>query len=198
MKRYVFSLTKKEAAHFCIRAFWEQQRMRAFQWAMVLVIALIDLWIVPWAGITVFGMVLLILLVALLRNISVMGKDLCGKPQAMWVEDGILKVERSGYGEILGSSIGVVRVTKDLLMLGIYQAKKQIVWYAMPNRVFLDEREREAFLASLRKEPLPDRGQESKTEGETQEGTFVWQENRTVLCFSGFFSGSMKKNGHSF
>lgn len=186
MKRYTFSLTKKEAAEFCIRAFWEQQRMRAFQWIVVLAIALIDIRVMPWAGIMVFGMIFLILFIALFRYISVMGKDLCEKPQVMWVENGILKVERSGYGEIMGSSISVIRITRHLLMLGLYQAKKQIAWYPMPLRVFGDVQEREAFLAFLREEPLTGKEREQVTEERAHVSQQKQQADGSVL-FRFFF-----------
>ena len=85
--------------------------------------------------------------------------NLYGKTRTMWVEAGLLKVDGGIYGEMPCSSIQVIRKTGNLLMLGIYQAKKRLAWYPMPLRVFSDRQDMDEFLKMIQY-PLASYGQD--------------------------------------
>ncbi len=149
MKKYSFHLTKQETMEFCIRALWEQQRLRPAPWLLMLLICILEcIWSLR-IGLLIVVFWLLLLAVIIGRNYALFKKNLCEKGRTIWVENGMLKQEAELYGEIPCANIREIRVTPHLLMLGYYQAKKQPAWYSMPLRVFADRQEREAFVASI-------------------------------------------------
>lgn len=149
VKQYHFQLTKKETFEFCLRAVWEQQRLQALKWFLIAAICVLEMFLTPWVGGLVVLAILLLIGAVIWRNYSLMKKSLHEKTRVMWVENGMLKVELDIYGEIPCSSIEAVRETKNLLMLGHFQAKKRLAWYPMPLRVFESKQEKEAFLRSI-------------------------------------------------
>lgn len=152
MKRYSFQLTKKEVLEFSVRAVWEQERLRPLLWLFIAALCVLELFLLPRTGVMVTLAVLLMLAGTVCYNFYVFKRELCEKTRTVWVEDGMLKVEFGSYGEAPCSGFKVVRVTKNLLMLGHFQAKKRLAWYVLPLRVFEGPQEREAFLEQIRRE----------------------------------------------
>lgn len=150
MKRYSFCLTKKEVWEFCLRAVWEQQRLRPAPWIFILAVCVLEMLVSLRAGVLMAVLFFLLMAAVIRRNYSLMKKELLGKPRVIWVEDGMLKVETDAHGEVPCSSIQVIRVTGHLLMLGHFQGKKRLAWHMVPLRVFESAGEQEAFLASFR------------------------------------------------
>ena len=153
MKKYSFQMTKEEVREFCIRAIWEQMLIRRFMWLLAL--ASLALTYVLEAWIEMLGIVIvapLAFAAFIVWNNSVMKERLCGKTRTMEVEEGMLKLVTEGelYSEIPCSSFTEVRMTRHLLMLGLRQGPKLIAWYPIPLRVFVDERERDSFVESVR------------------------------------------------
>ncbi len=131
MKKYSFNMTKKEIMEFSVRIMLEQMRLQLVAWLGMLAICVLETLVVNWFGLffVVFFIGLIVLMVC--RNYSWVNKNLNGKTRIMWVEGGLLKVDGDVYGEISCASIQVIRKTKNLLMLGTYQAKKRLAWYPM-------------------------------------------------------------------
>lgn len=170
MKKYSFCLTKQENLEFCLKSFWEQQRLRSYSWLPVLIIVVLEcIWFWQY-GLILLAFLVLVVAALLGYNYNALKKNLCEKMRCMWVEDGMLKVESEVYGEVPLSTITRIRLTRHLLLLGYYQAKRQPVWYPMPLRVFADQQEREDFLASIRN-PV----RHPKTEADVAPG---WEETQ--------------------
>lgn len=148
MKKYGFSLTKKEIFEFSIRAVLEQMRLNIVVWLFALAVLILDSFVILWIDIIYAVFILGIIFLSIYRNYSFMKENLYGKTRTMWVEAGMLKVDTDAcvYGEIPCDSIQVIRKTANLLMLGHYQAKKRLAWYPMPLRVFANSREMDEFI----------------------------------------------------
>lgn len=100
-------------------------------------------------------------------------RKLCQETQVVWVEDGYLKVETEGKQHVEFSCQNVIeiRMTSALLVLGICRASKTTGWYAVPLRVFADEKEREEFVDSIRSHQTLT-GEEAEEAAEEQGDTF--------------------------
>lgn len=162
MKKYSFSMTKKEIIEFSVRAMLEQMRVQFVTWLMILAICVLETLVVHWIGLLCVIFVVGVIIVTVYRYYSWVNKQLYGKTRTMWVEEGILKVDGEVYGEMPCASIRVIRKTKNLLMLGIYQAKKRLAWYPMPLRVFSDSQDMDEFLKMVQ-HPLASYGQNAYT-----------------------------------
>lgn len=212
MKKYSFSMTKKEIMEFSIRAMLEQMRLRPAAWLLMLVICVLETLMVHWAGIFFVVFVIGLISVMVYRYYSFISENLNGKTRIMWVEDGMLKVDGEVYGEMPCSSIQVIRKTKNLLMLGIYPAKKRLAWYPMPLRVFSDVQDMEEFLKMIQF-PMASYGQDIYTmpvddkEEDTNESELFhfsfwinedkWESvlfDTTEIIRSGVLGGSKKNN----
>lgn len=162
MKKYSFSMTKKEIMEFSIRAVLEQMRLQLAAWLGMLAICVLETLVVNWFGLFFVAFFIGLIILMVCRFYSSINKRLNGKTRIMWVEDGLLKVDGEVYGEMPCSSIQVIKKTKNLLMLGIYQAKKRLAWYPMPLRVFSDRQDMDEFLKMVQ-HPLASYGQNAYT-----------------------------------
>lgn len=149
MKKYSFSMTKKEIMEFSVRAMLEQMRLRIVAWILLLAICVLETLVVHWLGIFFVVFVIGLFIVMVYRYYSFISENLNGNTRIMWVENGLLKVDGEVYGEMPCSNIKVIRKTKNLLMLGIYPAKKRLGWYPMPLRVFSDRQDMDEFLKMI-------------------------------------------------
>ena len=162
MKKYSFSMTKKEIMEFSVRAMLEQMRLRLVAWLLLLAICVLETLVVHWLGIFFVVFVIGLFIVMVYRYYSFISENLNGNTRIMWVENGLLKVDGEVYGEMPCSNIKVIRKTKNLLMLGIYPAKKRLGWYPMPLRVFSDRQDMDEFLKMIQ-HPLASYGQNAYT-----------------------------------
>lgn len=162
MKKYSFSLTKKEIMEYSVIAVLEQMRLQLVTWLGLLAISILESLVVHWLGL--FFVVFIIGLMAsmICRSYTFAKKNLYEKTRTMWVEDGLLKVDGEVYGEMPCKSIQVIKKTRNLLMLGIYQAKKRLAWYTMPLRVFSDGHDMDEFLKMIQF-PMASYGQDIYT-----------------------------------
>ena len=168
MKKYSFEMTKEEVRELCLRARWENLLLHRFKWLLLPAVVALECIFVSWTVALVTGILFLLVLVSVsVWSDFVMIKRLCGKTRTMEVEAGILKpgVEGELYCEIPCSNITEFRMTRHLLMLGIRQASKVILWYPVPLRVFADEQERDSFLESVRnpQTTVSDMGEQGET-----------------------------------
>lgn len=162
MKKYSFSMTKKEIMEFSLRAFLEQMRLQIALWLGMIAICVLEILVVHRLGIFFVVFILGLIILVVCQSYSMMKKNLYGKTRTMWVEEGMLKVDGEVYGEMPCSNIQVIRKTGNLLMLGIYQAKKRLAWYPMPLRVFSDRQDMDEFLKMVQ-HPLASYGQNAYT-----------------------------------
>lgn len=150
MKRYEFTLTKKEAWELAVRIVWEQKKFWAGKMAFLIFLLAVNIWLTPRLGAFLLTFLAVIwggMVVSLYKRIK---KEQCEKGRTVWLEAGKLKMEYGEYAEAPLTCIQVIRVTRRLLMLGRYQAKKQFAWYAVPLRVFESIQERDSFIARIR------------------------------------------------
>ena len=168
MKKYSFQMTKGEVRELYIRAMWEHLCLHRFKWLLLPAILILECIFVSWAVALSTGILFLLIFVpiAMWSNFR-MKKQLCGKTRTMEVEAGILKpgVEGELYCEIPCSNITEFRMTRHLLMLGLRQASKVIMWYPVPLRVFADEQERDSFFEAVRnpQTTVSDMGEQGET-----------------------------------
>ena len=162
MKKYSFSMTKKEILEFSLRAVLEQMRLQLFLWLGTLAICVLETLIERWIGIilVVFNIVMVTTVVC--RGYFTTKKNTEGKTRTMWVEGGLLMIDADAYCEVPCGHIQVIRKTRNLLMLGIYRAKKQLEWYPVPLRVFSDRQDMDEFVKMIQF-PMASYGQDIYT-----------------------------------
>lgn len=150
MKKYSFTMTKKEIMEFSVRSVLEQMRLQYARWLLILVICVLIIYSTPWLGIFLIATEFILIVIMMCTNYHMTKKIMYEKNRVMWIEDGILKIEEdSCISEIACSCVQTIRKTKKLLMLGKYQAKKRLAWYPMPFSVFSDDKEIAEFINLL-------------------------------------------------
>ena len=162
MKKYSFSMTKKEILECSVRAVLEQMRLQLVTWLGMLAICILETLAVHWLGIFLVVFIIALITIMICQSYAFTKKNLYGKTQTMWVEDGLLKEDGEVYGEMACSNIQVIKKTGNLLMLGAYQAKKRLIWYPMPLRVFSDRQDMDEFLRMIQF-PMASYGQDIYT-----------------------------------
>lgn len=145
MNRYTFCFTKKELREFSIRAVLEQYRRRIHVWVILLLLCVLEAFIIPGFTIVILLLFAAALGVDMFRSYRFLEKEHFLEKRIVWVEDGVLKSSAGGAGEIPCSRINIIVKSKNLLMLGHAQSKRQIVWYPLPLRVFESAGELERF-----------------------------------------------------
>ena len=145
MNRYTFCFTKKELREFSIRAVLEQYRRRIHVWVILLLLCVLEAFIIPGFTVVILLLFAAALGVDMLRSYRFLEKEHFLEKRIVWVEDGLLKSSAGGAGEIPCSRINIIVKSKNLLMLGHAQSKRQIVWYPLPLRVFESAGELERF-----------------------------------------------------
>ncbi|MDE7284642.1 MAG: YcxB family protein, partial [Lachnospiraceae bacterium] len=147
--KYSFGMTKKEILEFSLRAVLEQMRLQPFLWLGMLAICVLETLVERWIGIILVVFNIAMLTAVVCRSYFAMKKIAEGKTRTMWVEGGLLRIDADAYCEVPCGNIQVIRKTRNLLMLGIYRAKKQLEWYPMPLRVFSDRQDMDEFLKMI-------------------------------------------------
>ena len=145
MNRYTFCFTKKELKEFSIRAVLEQYRRRGRVWVILLLLCVLEAFISPAFSVVILFLFAAALGVDMFRTCRFLEKEHFLEKRILWVEDGLLKSSACGAGEIPCSRINIIVKSKNLLMLGYSQSKRQIVWYPLPLRVFENAGELERF-----------------------------------------------------
>lgn len=176
MKKYSFSMTKKEIVEFSVRvALVEMCSLFAivlFAVAIVLAIRILfsfslkpviefakwvmEVLAIPWLGIILAAFILGLIIAVLYQNYDLNKKNLYGKTRTMWLEDDLLKVNDGDvYREIPFHNICVVIKNKKLIAIGVYQAERRLLWYSIPLRVFSDGQEIFELLKNIRSSGVP-------------------------------------------
>ncbi|MDE6749250.1 MAG: hypothetical protein K2K21_09355, partial [Lachnospiraceae bacterium] len=171
MKKYSFSMTKKEIMKFSVRvALAEMCSLFAIVLiAMAIVLAfrilfsfslnpviefaewVMEVLAIPWLGIILVAFILGLIIAVLYQSYALNKKNLYGKTRTMWLEDELLKVNDGDvYREIPFHNISVIINNKKLITIGVYQAEKRLSWYSIPLRVFSDRQEIFEFLNMIR------------------------------------------------
>lgn len=150
MKKYEYVMESSEIREFCAASLWEQLKCRKGVWIRLLLIMAAELFIIPEAAVMLAVMLIVMFLASGIFNYRAITRILEGQPWSVWVEGDKLKVVRGDYSEVSCRNIQFIRMTKHLLMLGYLQSVKRPAWFIVPLRVFVDEKEREMFVARIR------------------------------------------------
>lgn len=152
MKKYIFTYTKTELLELCVKMLLDRQRRRPFHMAFLAVLFLYCIIVfMPYhfpIELFIFYFVCVLIDVVCVYIMSVKQGHL--QETTIWLEDGLLKSSGNGYAEIPYEQISIIKPGKRLLMLGIVQTKTQVAWYAIPMRVFSNEKEQFQFTQMLR------------------------------------------------
>lgn len=152
MKKYTFTYTKTELLELCVKMLVDRQRRRPFQMAFLPITFLFCMIVFTTyhfpIELLLFYAALALIDVACVYTMSVKQGHL--QEKTIWLEDGMLKGSGNGYAEIPYEQISIIKPGKRLLLLGIVQTKIQVAWYAIPIRVFSDEKEQFQFTQMLR------------------------------------------------
>ncbi|MCM1261570.1 MAG: hypothetical protein NC313_02530 [Butyrivibrio sp.] len=150
MKKYSFSLTKREVLEFSIRSMLEQMRLQIVTWLLILLIAVLEISVIHWMGVVFLFFIFAVTISVMLRTYKMSKARFFEKARTVWVENGVLiTVSGTSREEMPYGGVHVVKRTKNLLMLGHYQSKKRLAWYAMPLRVFSGRQETDEFVRSI-------------------------------------------------
>lgn len=177
MNGYTFCFTEKELKEFSIRAVAEQYRRRGGMWVILLLLCVLEAFVSPLISVCILLCFAAALGVDMFRTYRFMKNEHFLEKRSLRVEDGLLKCSAGGAGEIPCGRINVVIKTRNLLMLGYAQSKRQLAWYPLPLRVFGSETELEQFL-SLFGRPEEREAPWNTGEGQAQAGavfSFVFQ-----------------------
>lgn len=152
MKKYTFTYTKTELLELCVKMLLDRQRRRPFHMAFLAVLFLYCIIVfTPYhfpIELFLFYLVFVLIDIVCVYIMSIKQGHL--KEKTIWLEDGMLKSSGNGYAEIPYGQISIIKPGKRLLLLGIVQTKTQVAWYAIPMRVFSDEKEQFQFTQMLR------------------------------------------------
>ncbi|MCM1048124.1 MAG: hypothetical protein NC433_06840 [Clostridiales bacterium] len=150
MKKYSFSLTKREIIEFSIKSMLEQIRLQIITWLLILLIAVLEISVMHWIGVFFLFFIFAVLGLVVLRTYKIAKARFFEKTRTVWAENGVLiTVSGTAREEMPYGGVHVVRRTKNLLMLGHYQSKKVLAWYAMPLRIFSGRQEVDEFVRSI-------------------------------------------------
>ena len=170
MKKYSFSMTKKEIEEFRVRVILEEIRYQFATWLLIGILVLaycvwkffwesevreladwvMEIMAIRWIGIILAVFIFGLIIVMICRRGYLIKNNLYGKAWTMGLEDTLLKVED---GEVCRDTPCInVRVTKkkrNLIMLGVYHGEEHLSWYYIPLRAFSDEQEMLEFLKKI-------------------------------------------------
>lgn len=150
MKKYEYILDQTEIREFSFYAILEQAKYHKGRWFRLLIILVLELVLIPRVAGWMAVLIAVLLLVSMIRTYHNTGKSISGQRWTVWLDGGMLKVNRDGSSEVPCSNIQLMRTTRRLLMLGYLQTAQRPVWFIVPLRVFADVQERECFLDRIR------------------------------------------------
>lgn len=149
-KKYEYLLEQSEIQEFSFYAILEQVKYHKGKWIWLLFVLVLELILLPRAAAWMAGLIAVLLLVSIIFTYNNTRKNISGQQWTVWLEGGMLKVNRGGSSEVPCSNIQLFRTTHRLLMLGYLQTAQRPAWFIIPLRVFADVQEREQFLDSIR------------------------------------------------
>lgn len=153
IKKYSFSMTKKEILNFSVNAVLKHNHIKLALLFGVLAIIFSKSLVLRWLGIFFAVFIIGLIFVRICRSYSLNKKNLYGKTQTMWLENGLLKIDGEEYSEVACNDIQYYEHTWNLLMFGVYQENKRLTWYALPHRVFSEGQEYEDFQYIVENQP---------------------------------------------
>lgn len=151
VKKYEYILDQLEIREFSFYAMLEQMKYQKGRWFRLLIILALELILLPRVAGWLAVLIAVLLLASMIRTYNNTRKSISGQQWTVWLEGGMLKVNRGGSSEMPCSNIQLIRTTHRLLMLGYLQTAQRPVWFIVPLRVFADVQEREQFLDRIRR-----------------------------------------------
>ena len=119
MKKYEYILDQTEIREFSFYAILEQAKYHKGRWFRLLIILVLELVLIPRVAGWMAVLIAVLLLVSMIRTYHNTGKSISGQRWTVWLDGGMLKVNRDGSSEVPCSNIQLMRTTRRLLMLGI-------------------------------------------------------------------------------
>ena len=154
VKKYEYMLEQQEIMEFCLHAWTESAKCRKWVWFRLMLILVLECILLPRVAVWIVVLIAVVLLISTVASCVSIGKSITGCKWTIWVENGILKVDRGGSSEVPCRDIQLIRTTRRLLMLGYLQTAQRPAWFIVPLRVFADRQEQEWFLDRIR-DPRP-------------------------------------------
>lgn len=154
VKKYEYMLERQEIMEFCLHAWAESAKCRKWVWFRLMLILVLECILLPRVAVWIIVLIAAVLLISIVVSCVSIGKSITGCKWTLWVENGILKVDRGGSSEVPCRDIQLIRTTRRLLMLGYLQTAQRPAWFIVPLRVFADRQEQEWFLDRIR-DPRP-------------------------------------------
>lgn len=199
VKKYAYLLDQSEIREFSFYAMLEQVKYNRGRWFRLLMILILELILMPRVAGWLAVLIAVLLLVSAVFTYNHTEKLISGQQWTVWLEGGMLKVERGGSSEVPCSNIQLIRTTRRLLMLGYLQTAQRPVWFIVPLRVFADVQEREGFLDRIRCPQEVEDG-DGSAEAEGIQFTYVLDETKWVQFHKGavgiLASGTLGKAEH--
>ena len=144
VKKYEYMLERQEIMEFCLHAWAESAKCRKWVWFRLMLILVLECILLPRVAVWIVVLIAAVLLISIVVSCVSIGKSITGCKWTLWVENGILKVDRGGSSEVPCRDIQLIRTTRRLLMLGYLQTAQRPAWFIVPLRVFAD-RNRSGF-----------------------------------------------------
>ena len=178
-KKYEYILEQPEIREFCFYAFLEQFRYSKRAGLKIILLFVLCLIIMPRIAVWFAVLIVAMLLLSIVRTYTNIGKSISGQQWTVWLEGGMLKVDRGGSSEVSCSNIKLIRTTRRLLMLGYLKTEQRPAWIIVPLRMFAEVQERESFLDRIR-HPQEIEGNDTEEEAEGICLTYTLDEMRWV------------------